>query len=298
VPKYSNKLAATLLLAGVGGGLILSNGFGWAPNSQAHQIGDWLLLPFFCLIGIEIRSEVGFERHSVRLLIAPLLSAFLGAALPALVTLVITGASTAWPVPVATDLTLSLAVFALATGGVSNQWRTYLLVFAVFDDIFGILALNAGHLTLSPSLIGVVLGILLPTATARRVESIGLAPTNYVAVPVYAMVASAITLAPQQVSVVFVAILLKPLLKMTGIGCGYLLSRALGVVSRAPGDYLWVLGLGMLGGIGFTVAFSAADASLGAGTAVGVQAKVATLIAAVFSAGLAFVLLRKAATKN
>lgn len=294
----SARKPAALLVAGVGVGLLASN-LGWLRSTPLLvDVSQWLLMPFFALIGFELRAEFsGKGIASLKRLLAPALSALLGALIPALTLLALVdgNAAKAWTVPVATDLTLTLAIFALATGSARNGWRTYLLAFAVFDDILGTLALNASHPSLSPSLIGVVLGVALPTGLGSRVSAAIERPVHYVLVPLFAATASLILLSNVSYGPLFLAVSLRPIGKFVGIALGYLLARKSSGLAGTPGEWLGISALGTLGGIGFTVAFAAADQSLAGDPGLAGSAKVATLIAATFSGFVGFYLLRRAA---
>jgi len=66
------------------------------------------------------------------------------------------------------------------------------------------------------------------------------------------------------------------------------------MVEREDDDLAWIVGLGLLGGIGFTVAFSASDSALGIGTLPSSSAKLATILAAAISGFLGFIVIRQA----
>jgi NhaA family Na+:H+ antiporter len=291
-PAVSALLLALAICAGIGGA-----SFGvWQPSPGFVELGSWLLLPFFVLIGIELRREFSGDRKLLRGLVAPALSALFGGLLPALVVLGFgSSVSAAWPVPVATDLTLALAVFSVATKSVSNQWRTYLLGFAVFDDIFGIIALNASKPGVSPSLLGVVIGLVIsPRGFANRLEGFLAMPVNYLIVPVFGFVASAVSINAPILGALFMAISLRPLAKLIGISSGYAIARLLRLQSRQRHELTWIASLGVLGGIGFVVSFAAANQVFSGHAQQAAEAKLATLFAALVSALVGFVLTRRA----
>jgi NhaA family Na+:H+ antiporter len=296
VPRPSPAVSALLLTLAIGAGIVgASLGF-WNPSPAAVEMSAWLLLPFFVLIGIELRREFSGDRKLLRGLVAPALSALFGGLLPALVVLGFgSSVSAAWPVPVATDLTLALAVFSLATKSVSNRWRTYLLAFAVFDDIFGILALNASKPGLSPSLIGVAIGLVIsPRVVAGRVEALLALPVNYLIVPTFGLVASAVSINPPILGALFAAVALRPAAKLIGISSGYAIARLLKVQSRQRHELTWIASLGVLGGIGFVVSFAAANQVFSGHAQQAAEAKLATLFAALVSALVGFLLVKRA----
>ena len=301
MPLISSRRSALLLVVGIAVGLLAAN-LGWLRATPLlTDVSQWLLLPFFALIGFELRAEFsGKGLASLKRLLAPALSALFGAGLPVFTLLAIAGASTAqaWPVPVATDLTLTLAIFALATGSARNGWRTYLLAFAVFDDILGTLALNASHPSLSPSLIGVLLGVALPGGLASRLTAVIERPVHYVVVPIFAVAASIILLSTVSYGSLFFAVLLRPIGKFLGIVLGYWLGRSSSGLVGTNSEWLGISALGALGGVGFTVAFAAADQALAAVPALAGSAKLATLLAAAVSGLAGFALLRLAARES
>jgi NhaA family Na+:H+ antiporter len=107
-------------------------------------IEDFLLVAFFFLVGLELKRELTEgSLKTPRHLLIPLLSAVLGVAVPAIVYFALTAsdtlASRGWAIPTATDLTFGLAVFVLFASKMPRNARTFLLAFAVLDDIIAIL---------------------------------------------------------------------------------------------------------------------------------------------------------------
>jgi len=104
---------------------------------------DFLMTGFFMLIGLELKSEMhtGVFRDR-RAIVLPAASALLGAIVPAIVFLVVVGntsqATSGWPITMATDVTFALAIFNVFAKSMPNSARTFLLSFAVIDDIIAI----------------------------------------------------------------------------------------------------------------------------------------------------------------
>jgi NhaA family Na+:H+ antiporter len=98
---------------------------------------------FFFLVGLELKREFtsGVLRKP-RAVLVPGLAALLGVILPALTYLVVAGgdstAATGWPIPTATDVTFSLAVLLIFGKTLPPVARTFLLSFAVIDDLVAI----------------------------------------------------------------------------------------------------------------------------------------------------------------
>ena len=97
---------------------------------------------FFLLVGLEIKRELtSGHLASVKKAIVPLMAAFGGMLIPALIYLIITDFKDlrGWAVPVATDIALALGVLAYFGAKNSSFLRPFLLGIAVIDDIGAIL---------------------------------------------------------------------------------------------------------------------------------------------------------------
>ena len=125
-----------------------------------NWLGEGLMTGFFLLIGLELKREatIGALKKPSAILV-PGFAALLGAIVPALVFVVLVGgqASLGWPIPMATDVTFALAVFAVFGRNMPRSARAFLLSFAVIDDLIAILViaifltanLNLGSLMLA-----------------------------------------------------------------------------------------------------------------------------------------------------
>jgi NhaA family Na+:H+ antiporter len=153
--------AALLLLLAAAAGLVLANS-AWAHefnvlretllgpaeislNLPLHEwLGEGLMTAFFLLIGLELKREVtaGALQKPISWLI-PGLAALFGAIAPALifVFMVCGSAASGWPIPMATDVTFALAVFAVFGRAMPPTSRVFLLSFAVIDDLIAILVI-------------------------------------------------------------------------------------------------------------------------------------------------------------
>ena len=109
-------------------------------------LGEFFMGGFFLLIGLELKREIhsGAFRDR-RALTIPTLAALFGALVPAIIFLVLvpsnTDASGGWSIPMATDVTFALAIFAVFAKAMPPSARTFLLSFAVIDDIIAILVI-------------------------------------------------------------------------------------------------------------------------------------------------------------
>ena len=155
--------AAALLLVAAILGLALCN-LGFAPQIAALKtteltlgglldhftlmawLGEFFIAGFFLLIGLELKREMAHgELKQPRNVLVPGLAALFGAAVPAAIYLVVvpagSPAAAGWAIPMATDVTFALAVFALFGKNMPRAARVFLLAFAVIDDLIAILVI-------------------------------------------------------------------------------------------------------------------------------------------------------------
>jgi len=101
---------------------------------------------FFLLVGLELKREfIGGALKPARNAVAPLLAAILGVALPALWYLAVNyglPSAAGWPIPTATDVTFALAVYVSFGRNLPGAARTFLLAFAVMDDVIAVLIIG------------------------------------------------------------------------------------------------------------------------------------------------------------
>ncbi|MDO4919637.1 Na+/H+ antiporter NhaA [Kocuria sp.] len=115
-----------------------------------HTVGHWasdgLLAIFFFLTGLELKTEfVDGELHNIRKAVLPVVAAFAGVLVPALIFLAVnltTGAETSalhgWAIPTATDIAFAVSVLAVVGSSLPVAMRTFLLTLAVVDDLIAI----------------------------------------------------------------------------------------------------------------------------------------------------------------
>ena len=128
---------------------------------------------FFLVAGLEARREFDMgELRERRRLALPLVVALGGMVVPIAIYLAINaGRSSAsgWGAAMSTDTAFALGALALAGPGVPDRVRTYLLTFALVDDVAGIAVIAlvySGHIDLAALGVGVaILGVVM---VARR----------------------------------------------------------------------------------------------------------------------------------
>jgi NhaA family Na+:H+ antiporter len=113
-------------------------------------LGEFLIAFFFLLIGLELKREFVSGVFKNRKAIAiPAFAATFGAIVPAIIYFAMTNGITidgqsvseGWAIPMATDVTFTLAVFAVFGSAFGKSARTFLLSFAVIDDLIAILVI-------------------------------------------------------------------------------------------------------------------------------------------------------------
>lgn len=143
-----------------------------------HWVNDGLMTVFFLVVGLEIKRELTSghlaDRRSAML---PAIAALGGMVVPALVYLVIAGASAprGWAIPMATDIALAVGVLSAAGSRVPSSLRAFLLGLAVVDDIGAIIIIAAVYSTgvtagwLAASVAGVLIVVFLRRFGSRSV---------------------------------------------------------------------------------------------------------------------------------
>lgn len=112
-------------------------------------VTDGLMTVFFFVIGLEIKHElVEGSLARPRQALVPVLAAFGGAIVPALVFLTVAVGSPAtpgWGVPMATDPAFAVGVFALVARRAPRGVRALLLALATVDDVFAVGVIAIGY---------------------------------------------------------------------------------------------------------------------------------------------------------
>ena len=134
---YSNFWEAPVAISV--GPLALERSLRWIVN-------DGLMVIFFFVVGLEIRREMYAGALATwRGAALPMAAAAGGMLVPALVYIVVAGAPetrSGWGVPMATDISFALGIFALLGKRVPVSLRVLLLAVAVIDDVGAILVIG------------------------------------------------------------------------------------------------------------------------------------------------------------
>ncbi len=136
--------------------------------SVLHWINDGLMAVFFLLIGLEIKRElVEGELSAPRKAALPIVAAFGGAIVPAILFFVFTAgtpAVTGWGIPMATDIAFALCVISLLGNRVPASLKVFLAALAIVDDLIAILVIAifySGSIQLSHIFYSAALFLLL-----------------------------------------------------------------------------------------------------------------------------------------
>lgn len=118
---------------------------GHLPHTLLHWINDGLMVPFFFLVGMEIKRELTTgELSSVRKSALPVIAAIGGMVCPAVIFLIFnkgTAYSEGWGIPMATDIAFSLGVLSLLGKRVPLNLKIFLTALAIIDDLGAILTI-------------------------------------------------------------------------------------------------------------------------------------------------------------
>ncbi len=148
-------LQTTLLTVGIGSGIISKPILFW--------INDGLMVIFFFVVGLEIKSEILHgELSSWKKASLPAIAALGGMVVPAL-SFVVFNAGTpymsGWGIPMATDIAFAVGILALLGKRVPPALRIFLLALAIVDDL-GAIVVIALFYTSHISFVALGLGLL------------------------------------------------------------------------------------------------------------------------------------------
>jgi NhaA family Na+:H+ antiporter len=115
------------------------------PHTILHWINDGLMVPFFFLVGMEIKREVTIgELSSIRQSMLPVLAAVGGMLCPALIFSIFNGGTpfaNGWGIPMATDIAFSLGILSLLGDRVPLSMKIFLTALAIIDDLGAIITI-------------------------------------------------------------------------------------------------------------------------------------------------------------
>ncbi|HTZ92892.1 MAG TPA: Na+/H+ antiporter NhaA [Streptosporangiaceae bacterium] len=150
--------------------------------SLAASLHEWVnsgLMAFFFLVaGLEARREFDMgELRDRRRLALPLVVGIGGMVVPIGIYLAVNaGRASAggWGTAMSTDTAFALGMLALVGSGVPDRVRTYLLTFAIVDDVAGIIVIAlaySSHIDVAPLAIGLVILAVVIAARARGLRN-------------------------------------------------------------------------------------------------------------------------------
>jgi len=146
--------------------------------ASLHEwVNSGLMAFFFLVAGLEARREFDMgELRDRRRLALPLVVGLGGMVVPIGIYLAINAgrpSATGWGTAMSTDTAFALGMLALVGSGVPDRVRTYLLTFAIVDDVAGIVIIAvaySGHIDLTALAVGVVILAAVAVTRARRLR--------------------------------------------------------------------------------------------------------------------------------
>lgn len=146
-----------------------------------HWVNDALMAIFFFVVGLEIKRElVHGELRQPRTVAMPVIAAFGGMAVPALLFLAITAGtegSGGWGIPMATDIAFAIGVVALFGPRIPSSLKLFLLTFAIVDDIGAIVVIAVFYAgDVQPEFLMTAAGLLVLMLGLRRAGVVWIVP--------------------------------------------------------------------------------------------------------------------------
>ena len=136
-------------------------------------INDVLMVVFFFTVGLEIKREVVCgELSSFKKAILPVIAAFGGVVMPALIYTIVnhgTLASSGWGIPTATDIAFAVGILSILGDRVPISLKVFLTALAIADDLIAILVVAFFYGgTINLTLLGVAVVVILFVSLMKR----------------------------------------------------------------------------------------------------------------------------------
>lgn len=136
-------------------------------------INDILMVIFFFTVGLEIKREIVCgELSSFKKAILPVIAAFGGVIMPALIYTIVnhgTVAASGWGIPTATDIAFAVGILSILGDKVPVSLKVFLTALAIADDLIAILVVAlfyGGHINLP--LLAIALMVILFVALMKK----------------------------------------------------------------------------------------------------------------------------------
>ena len=136
-------------------------------------INDILMVIFFFTVGLEIKREIVCgELSSFKKAILPVIAAFGGVLMPALIYTIVnhgTVAASGWGIPTATDIAFAVGILSILGDKVPISLKVFLTALAIADDLIAILVVAlfyGGHINLP--LLAIALMVILFVALMKK----------------------------------------------------------------------------------------------------------------------------------
>jgi Na+/H+ antiporter NhaA len=158
--------------------LTIRSGTTSLADSWQGWVNSGLMAFFFLVAGLEVRREFDMgELRARRRLVLPVVVAMGGIIVPIAIYLAINvghSSASGWGTAMSTDTAYALGVLALVGPGVPDRVRTYLLTFALVDDVAGIAVIAvaySGTINLTALAIGIAILAAVVVVRWRGIRS-------------------------------------------------------------------------------------------------------------------------------
>jgi NhaA family Na+:H+ antiporter len=308
-------LVVAALIASIVANTPVAANFNNAVEPFHGFINEGLMAIFFFMVGLEIRNEIrNGEMRNPKNAALPIFAAIGGMLLPALIyTFFNYGGpgQSGWAVPMPTDIALAIGALALLGSRIDTSLKIFLLTLAIADDLFSIIILGIFYSSgLSPikifSTVGVVaIALLMPEIKrlpTKRLISILHPWTSFLIIPIFALTNIGVAIEWSSLAQTLSApvaggiVLGRVIGKIVGITLFAYIAVKIGFARKPDSlSFAEIAGAGALAGMGLTVSLFLAELAI-ADQAVIADIKIGLVVAALVSAVLGILLLRKFST--